>query len=413
MPSISSFPSRPRLRDAAALGFTSSIGPFAVNGIMPGFHEMAEQFGVSFVAMQQTLTVYLISFAFFSLVAGSYSDSFGRRRTFITGMLLFAAASLGAMFCDSLLALYGWRMLQGVGAAVGQVVTQAVVRDNWKGSDAAKVNGMIACFFAAGPALAPVVGGQIVLYVGWHAVFVFLMLYALSVALFVWLRVPETLRDDERVPFNLPTICRNYASTLANRAFVAGIAAHGFLFMGGILYTAGSADYVIKVMGLDVDQFGWLSIPVIFASFAGSWGSIHLARLLRPKRMVVCVALFMIITSALATLADFFNRPGLFFLILAPVLLSLGMSLLRPVMMAMNLDYFTKNRGMAAAVQQFSITASFCLSASILVPTVMGSAWKYALATTACALCVLALWLVSMRLRPEALARARVCETMD
>lgn len=136
-----SFSSHPRIRDAAALGFTSSLGPFAANGIMPGFHAMAEDFGVSFVAVQQ-----------------------------------------------SLWALYGWRLLQGIGAAVGQVVTQAIVRDNWSGPEAANVNGMIAFFFAAGPALAPVVGGQIVMLFGWHAVFLFLLVYSLSIAAFIYYR---------------------------------------------------------------------------------------------------------------------------------------------------------------------------------------------------------------------------------
>lgn len=387
-----SFSSHPRIRDAAALGFTSSLGPFAANGIMPGFHAMAEDFGVSFVAVQQSLTIYLFTYAFFSLVAGSFSDSYGRRPTFIGGMLLFAAASIGA--------------------AVGQVVTQAIVRDNWSGPEAANVNGMIAFFFAAGPALAPVVGGQIVMLFGWHAVFLFLLVYSLSIAAFIYYRIPETLHATERSPFNLSAVCGNYAKGLTHGAFMTGVIAHGILFMGGILYSAGSADFVIKVMGLDVDEFGWLSIPLIFASFAGAWGSIRLAKRLRPKRMIIIVSVLTLAGSVLAALFDYIAEPGFLLLLIAPVLYSLGMALLRPVMMAMNLDYFPKNRGMAAAIQQFFVTASFCFSAAVWVPIVMGSAWKYALASAFCAFLVLALWLVSMRLRPEALKRAGVPETM-
>lgn len=387
-----SFSSHPRIRDAAALGFTSSLGPFAANGIMPGFHAMAEDFGVSFVAVQQSLTIYLFTYAFFSLVAGSFSDSYGRRPTFIGGMLLFAAASIGA--------------------AVGQVVTQAIVRDNWSGPEAANVNGMIAFFFAAGPALAPVVGGQIVMLFGWHAVFLFLLVYSLSIAAFIYYRIPETLHATDRSPFNLSAVCGNYAKGLTHGAFMTGVIAHGILFMGGILYSAGSADFVIKVMGLDVDEFGWLSIPLIFASFAGAWGSIRLAKRLRPKRMIIIVSVLTLAGSVLAALFDYIAEPGFLLLLIAPVLYSLGMALLRPVMMAMNLDYFPKNRGMAAAIQQFFVTASFCFSAAVWVPIVMGSAWKYALASAFCAFLVLALWLVSMRLRPEALKRAGVPETM-
>lgn len=412
MPSARPFPAHPRLRDAAALGFTSSLGPFAANSIMPGFHEMAADYGAGFVAVQQSLTVYLVTYALFSLVAGSVSDSRGRRPTLIGGMLLFAAASVGAALSTSLTSLYAWRMLQGVGAAVGQTVTQAIVRDSWSGAEAASVNGMIAFFFAASPALAPVVGGQIVLYWGWHAVFVFLMLYALAIAAFVFWCLPETLPKDNRAPARPSAMLGGFAKGLTCGAFVAGILAHGVLFMGGILYSAGSADFVIKVMHLDVDGFGWLSIPLVFVSFAGAWGSVRLARRLRPKRMVIVVTLLTLAASLAAAWADTAPEASLFVLLACPVLYSFGMALLRPVMMAMNMDYFPANRGMAAAMQQFCVTGSFCIAAALFVPLVMGSAALYALASAACALGTLLLWMLSMRLRPSALAKAGVTETM-
>lgn len=239
------------------------------------------------------------------------------------------------------------------------------------------------------------------------------MVYSLSIAFFIYFRIPETLNAADRSAFNLSVICSNYAKGLTHGAFMTGVVAHGILFMGGILYSAGSADFVIKVMGLDVDEFGWLSIPLIFASFAGAWGSIRLAKRLRPKRMIVIVSLLTLAGSVLAAVFDYLTQPGFLLLLIAPVLYSLGMALLRPVMMAMNLDYFPKNRGMAAAIQQFFITASFCFSAAVWVPIVMGSAWKYALASAFCALLVLSLWLISMRLRPEALKQAGTVETMQ
>lgn len=412
---IASFPAHPRARDAAALGFTSSLGPFAANGIMPGFHEMALDYGVSFVAVQQSLTVYLVTYALFSLVAGSVSDSYGRRSTLIGGMLLFAAACLGAALSESLRALLLWRMLQGVGAAVGQTVTQAIVRDSWSGPEAANVNGMIAFFFAASPALAPVVGGQIVLYWGWHAVFVFLIAYALAIAAFVFWCMPETLKASDRVSAKPRAMLSAYGRGLTHGAFLAGVLAHGVLFMGGILYSAGSADFVITVMGLNVDGFGWLSIPLVVVSFAGAWGSVRLARLLGPKRMLWTVAVLTFVSCLACAAFDLspVTQNGAFWLVLVcPIVYSLGMALLRPVMMAMNLDYFPKNRGMAAAIQQFFVTSSFCVAAALLVPLVMGSAARYALASAVCAALVLVLWGVSMRLRPQALARIDQRETM-
>lgn len=238
------------------------------------------------------------------------------------------------------------------------------------------------------------------------------MLYALAIAAFVFWCLPETLPKDNRAPARPSAMLGGFAKGLTCGAFVAGILAHGVLFMGGILYSAGSADFVIKVMHLDVDGFGWLSIPLVFVSFAGAWGSVRLARRLRPKRMVIVVTLLTLAASLAAAWADTAPEASLFLLLACPVLYSFGMALLRPVMMAMNMDYFPANRGMPAAMQQFCVTGSFCIAAALLVPLVMGSAALYALASAACALGTLLLWMLSMRLRPSALAKAGVTETV-
>ena len=138
----------PTIADAALLGFISSLGPFAVNANVPGFHAIAADMGVSFIAVQLSLTVYLATYAVASLFVGAVSDSLGRKPVIIAGMLLFMAASLGAALATTIEVFYFWRFVQGLTAAAGQVVTQAVVRDRWAGLGAARMNALIAMFFA-------------------------------------------------------------------------------------------------------------------------------------------------------------------------------------------------------------------------------------------------------------------------
>lgn len=113
----------PTIADAALLGFISSLGPFAVNANVPGFHAMAADMGVSFIAVQLSLTVYLATYAVASLFVGAVSDSLGRKSVIIAGMLLFMAASLGAALATTIEVFYFWRFVQGLTAAAGQVVT--------------------------------------------------------------------------------------------------------------------------------------------------------------------------------------------------------------------------------------------------------------------------------------------------
>lgn len=405
-------PKPPGAKEAAALGFTSSLGPFAVNTYLPGLHQMAESFGVGFVAMEQSLTVYLVSFAVSSIVSGALSDVLGRKSTLTGGMLVFALASFGAMWSSSLTTLCFWRMLQGLGAGVGQVVTQAVVRDVWSGRNAARMNALIAMFFAVSPALAPVLGGWIISLLSWHAVFVFLAVYALSIAVFVQFGMAETHPAHQRTALHLRSLAANYALCLRSAALTAGSAAHGFCFMGGILYTAGSADYVIKIMGLDMASFAWFSLPTVTASLIGSWLSGPLLRHLGARRLVHGVTLVGVVVMATTALVVQFYPAAGRWMILGPCLYWLLISTARPVMMAMNLDYLPAQRGTAAAVQQFLVTFSFAVCAALWVPLVLGHAWKYAAVSALCLILTALSWQTSMRCRPRALQQAGVSEQL-
>ena len=80
--------------------------------------------------------------------------------------------------------------------------------------------------------------------------------------------------------------------------------------------------------------------------------------------------------------------------------------------MAMNLDYFPTNRGLAASIQQFFVTGSFAFCTAVWIPIVMGHAWRYAFVTAFCGFMMLVLWAYAMRHRSAALKAAGVKETI-
>ena len=400
----------PTITDAATLGFISSLGPFAVNAYVPGFHRMAEDLGVSFIAIQQSLTLYLVSYAAASLFAGTASDAFGRKASIVWGMIIFMFASAGVIFSDTLLELCIWRIVQGLGASVSQVVTQAIVRDRWEGLHATRMNALIAMFFAVSPALAPVVGGWLIIHWDWHAVFVFLIIYAAGIALVARNFITETLPPKDRRPLHFLAVTKNYAQGLTHPALIAGAAAHGACFMGGIVYSAGAADFVIKIMHFEVDEFAWLTFPLIGFGLAGSWASARLAQRFGAQRTIYTSVMLMIIVTLSSTVFDYLENPVYPLLLLGPVLYQFGMSVVRPIMMAMNLDYFPHNRGMAASIQQAFLTGGFAVSTALWVPLAMGSAWKYSAVMFVSALLVLVLWSISLHARKIALKNFNVPE---
>ena len=67
-------------RLALLLGGLAMFGPFSIDTIFPAFPSMGAQFGADKLAMQQTISAYLIAYALMSLVHGPLSDAIGRRR---------------------------------------------------------------------------------------------------------------------------------------------------------------------------------------------------------------------------------------------------------------------------------------------------------------------------------------------
>lgn len=390
----------PTFGDAAAIAFCSCLGPFAISAYMPGFPAMAEEFGTSVVMVQQSLSFYLIPFALGSLFVGALSDVFGRRSVFAAGMLLFILASIGAGFSQSLEMLYFWRVMQGLGASVGPVLTQAMVRDCWDGMSATKMTGLISIFFAIAPAISPVVGGHIFLWGGWRAVFAFLVIFASGIMVTLFLKLGETLPKEKRQSLEPKEIVKSYGIGLRHKAFMAGALAHGACFMGGIIYSAGGSDIVMNILQYGAGDFGWLTFPLVASGMVGA----YLAgwSLNRYGSGVVQVLLaVMALSSFLCTLLNAFFPVSYWFVIVGPIVFQFGMGLTRPIMIVMNLDYFPKRRGMAASIQQFLHTGFFAFCTVFWLPIVYGVVWKYAAVMTVSAALTFWLWRVSMHSRSK------------
>jgi len=88
--------------------------------------------------------------------------------------------------------------VQGLSTGAGIVVSRAIVRDMYPPSQAQKVMSQVTIFFGAAPAIAPMLGGWLLLHASWQAIFWFLF----GVGVFLWVAIyrllPETLHVAQR-----------------------------------------------------------------------------------------------------------------------------------------------------------------------------------------------------------------------
>jgi len=116
-------------RLALLLGGLAMFGPFSIDTIFPAFPEIGAQLGADKLAMQQTISVYLLAYALTSVVHGPLSDAIGRRKVILGGLAVFTVASAGCALAMDLPTLLFWRAVQGLSAGVGLIVGRALIRD--------------------------------------------------------------------------------------------------------------------------------------------------------------------------------------------------------------------------------------------------------------------------------------------
>ena len=153
----------------------SALGPFSIDTYLPSFQDIGASLNATPLEVQQTLTAYMIPFAVMSLWHGAIADALGRRRVLLVSLALFALASAGCVFATRIEHLWVLRALQGITAGAGIVVSRAIVRDLYDGPEAQRLMSHISMMFALAPAIAPVLGGRLQQWFGWHSVFAFLV----------------------------------------------------------------------------------------------------------------------------------------------------------------------------------------------------------------------------------------------
>ncbi len=377
---------------AILLAMLSMLGPFSIDTYIPAFAAIGQSLQATPVQMQQTLSDYLFSFAFMNLFHGSLSDSLGRRPVILCGLAVFTVASVGCALSQNIGQLIAFRALQGLSTGAGIVVSRAVVRDVFPLAEAQRVMSQITIFFGVAPAIAPVVGGLIVGYLAWPAIFWFMAGIGIALWLINWRALPETLPAAQRQPFNLAQLWRGYRELLLDPRFMLLALASGVPFNGLFLYILSAPSFLGKILHLPPTQFFWFFITTISGIMAGSWLSGQKAGRVSPRAQIMQGFSIMLAVSALNMGANYLLAPAVWWSLLPIAVFGLGWALMMPAVTLLALDLHPQRRGMASSLQAAIGSTVNGLVAGVLAPWVMHSAQALALASSALLLAGLAAW---------------------
>ncbi|WP_440223599.1 multidrug effflux MFS transporter [Dokdonella sp. MW10] len=396
----------PRVRVLAPLlAALAMFGPFSIDTMFPAFHAIARDLDTTPVAMQQTLSVYMVAYALMSLLHGPLSDAIGRRRVVLGGVALFVLASIGCALSRSIGELLVFRALQGVTAGAGFIVGRAIIRDCFTGADAQRLMSTVSMIFGVAPAIAPVVGGWIIAFAQWPMIFWALAGFAvlLWLASFAWL--PETHPPARRQPLSPRAMLHGYLHLLRDPLFVPLVLAGTLGFNALFVYIASAPAFVMGLLGLDEQQFAWLFVPAIGGLMLGSFLSGRLAGRVSMVNSVRLAYAIMLGASALNVATAFVLETSRVPWSVLPIgLHAIGIGIAMPSLTLRLLDRFPQHRGSASSLQTFFSLVFCALLAGVVSPLISGSAVALALTaagtTLAGAIAWIACRVVERRLPP-------------
>ena len=239
------------------LGILSMLPPLGVDMYLPSFLEIAKDLSVSPEQVQYTLTAFAYGMAFGQLFWGPFGDSFGRKPIILLGVIISALTALVLTEINSIGNFTAFRFMQGFFGAAPVVLSGALLRDLFSKDQLSKVMSTITLVFMLAPLVAPIVGGYIVKYFHWHAIFYVIGIIGILVASLVFVIIPETHKKESRIPLRLNIIARNFISLWKQKEVLGYMFAASFGFGGLFAFvTAGSIVY-IGIYGIPVDQFGY------------------------------------------------------------------------------------------------------------------------------------------------------------
>ena len=235
------------------------------------------------------------------ILFGPLSDKFGRRTPLLASMVLFLAATLACIFAPTIEIFIALRLLQGIAAAGGIVISRSIATDKFKGTNLAKALAIIGAINGVAPVAAPVVGGAVLKVTGWQGVFVILLVLGLCLT-GACIHFNESLSTTRRSREKLSRTLGLFKTVLQKRQYVLYVLQMAFAQAILFGYIAASPFIIQQHYGFSPFAFSLFFAVNSLAIMAGAGMSVKFKRL-ETCVLVSCAGMLVCSVLVLAALA--------------------------------------------------------------------------------------------------------------
>jgi len=236
----------------------SAFAPLATDMYLASFPQLAQSLHTDIGQVALGLSVYFFGLSVGQLLYGPLIDRFGRKPPLLIGILLFALSSVLIVVSTSIQSFLLLRLLQAVGGCAGMVVSRAMISDLLNERESARFFSLMMVISGIGPIVAPILGGYLISFSGWQAIFIFLAILGGACFVATQMMIPETLSPEARQPLAPKNILSTFGSLLRRRAFMVPTLL-GATVLGGIFaFISGAPFAYMQLYGVNKEHFGWV-----------------------------------------------------------------------------------------------------------------------------------------------------------
>jgi MFS transporter, DHA1 family, multidrug resistance protein len=332
------------------LGALMMVNVLSIDMMLPALPALSVGLAATPDAVQLTLSLYLVGYAVGQFACGPLADRFGRRPLLLTGLAVYTLASLACALSRRIDVLVAARIVQGIAACGGPVMVRAIVRDHFTGSRAAQTLSALTTVFAAGPLLAPIAGGAVLVHFGWPAIFVVIALCSLALFVAAWTCLAESLREPDRDALKLARLAANYRTFVTTRAAIGMAVVNGLCWTGIFAFISASPFVLIEFYGVAPDHYGFYFGLSALCLITGATTNRRLLRTMTGERVMRWGFRVLILGGAAVLIVPLTPLGGPLPLMGGVMIYMFGQTLVQPNAVAAALDPLRHMAGMGSAL---------------------------------------------------------------
>ena len=270
------------------LGGLWTLGSFATDLFLPAMPAAADALGASASAVALSVTTFLVGLGLGQLVAGPLSDGRGRRPTLLAGLAVFTVSALVCLVAPSVEVLVAVRFVQGMAAAFGLAIPNAMVTDYARGREAARLFSRIVIIGGVAPVVAALAGAQMLHLMGWRGPFVALTaIGGVSIAsTAIWL--PESLPREKRSTGGVRSALRTMAQLSRDAGFVGYSLIGALGYAAFFAYLSGASFVYQEFYGVSPTTYSILFAVNALGMLAAGQANHRLLARFSPRRLLAC-----------------------------------------------------------------------------------------------------------------------------